>query len=54
LGRILNSLFWEMTAPEPAVLAGIAALMVAAATSAAWLPMRRVLRLDPKRVLRDE
>ncbi len=54
LGKVLNSMFWEMTAPEPAVLAGIAALMLAAAMSAAWVPMRRVLTLDPNRVLRDE
>jgi putative ABC transport system permease protein len=54
LGKFLNSLFWEMTTPEPAVLASIAALMMTAAMSAAWVPMRRVLTLDPNRVLRDE
>ena len=54
LGKVLNSMFWELTAPEPAVLAGTAALMLAAALSAAWVPMRRVLTLDPNRVLRDE
>lgn len=53
LGKILNSLLWEMTVPEPTVLAGIAALMLAAAMSAAWVPARRVLALDPNRVLRD-
>jgi len=54
LGKVLNSLLWEMTTPEPAVLAGIAALMLAAAMAAAWVPMRRVLTLDPNRVLRGE
>jgi len=54
LGKVLNNMFWELTAPEPAVLAGTAALMLAAAVSAAWVPMRRVLTLDPNRVLRDE
>jgi putative ABC transport system permease protein len=54
IGKVLNSLFWEMTVPEPAVLAGIAGLMLAAAMSAAWVPLRRVLTLDPNRVLRDE
>ena len=47
-------MFWEMTTPEPAVLAGIAALMLGAAMSAAWVPMRRVLTLDPNRVLRAD
>jgi putative ABC transport system permease protein len=54
LGKVLNSLLWEMTTPEPGVLAAIAALMLAAAMSAAWVPMRRALTLDPNRVLRDE
>jgi putative ABC transport system permease protein len=54
LGKVLNSLLWEMTAPDPAVLASIAALMLTAAMSAAWVPVRRVLTLDPNRVLRDE
>ena len=53
LGRLLNSMLWNMTTPEPLVLASIA-LMLAAALSAAWAPMRRVMRLDPHRVLRDE
>jgi len=54
LSRLLNNMFWRMTAPDPAVLAGIAALMLAAAAAAAWAPMRRVLRLDPQHVLRSE
>ena len=53
LSKVLNTLLWDMTAPEPAVLAGIAALMAATAMSAAWMPMRRVLTLDPNRVLRE-
>jgi len=54
MAKVLNSMFWEMAVPEPAVLAGIAGLMLAAAMSAAWVPLRRVLTLDPNRVLRDE
>ena len=54
LGRLLNSMFWNMTAPEPMVLAAIAVLMLAAATAAALAPIGRVMRLDPQRVLRDE
>ena len=36
------------------MLAGIAVLMLGAAMSAAWVPMRRVLTLDPNRVLRAD
>jgi ABC-type antimicrobial peptide transport system permease subunit len=54
LSRALNNLFWNMTAPEPAVLAAIAGLMIGAAVAAAWVPMYRVLRLDPQHVLRSE
>ena len=54
LSQLLNSVFWTITRPEPGVLAGIAVLMLGAATAAAWVPMRRVLTLDPNRVLRDE
>lgn len=54
LSKVLNRMFWEMTTPEPVVLAGIAVLMLGAAMSAAWVPMRRVLRLDPNRVLRAD
>jgi ABC-type antimicrobial peptide transport system permease subunit len=54
LSKVLNGIFWEMTTPEPAVIASIALLMLGAATSAAWAPMRRVLTLDPNRVLRSD
>jgi putative ABC transport system permease protein len=54
LSRLLNSIFWNMTTPEPSVLAAIAAMMVGAAGAAAWAPIRRVLRLDPQHLLRSE
>jgi len=54
LRKVPHSLLREMTTPDPPVLAGIAALMLAAAMAAAWVPMRRVLTLDPNRVLRGE
>jgi ABC-type antimicrobial peptide transport system permease subunit len=54
LGRLLNSMFWKMTSAEPAVLAGIAALMLMVAVGAAVTPIRRVLRLDPQFLLRNE
>ena len=54
LSRLLNNMFWRMTAADPVVLGGISMLMVAAALVSAWAPMHRVMRLEPQRVLRDE
>jgi putative ABC transport system permease protein len=54
LSRALNSVFWRMTVADPAVLAAISALMLAAALVAAWLPVHRVTRIDPQETLRYE
>jgi hypothetical protein len=54
LSRALNNMFWDMTIVDPAVLAGISALMLAAALAAAWLPVHRVTRIDPQETLRYE
>ena len=54
LSRALNSVFWRMTVADPAVLAGISALMLAAALVAAWVPVHRVTRIDPQETLRYE
>ena len=39
---------------DPLVFAAIAALMLAAALVAAWVPVRRVTRIDPQQALRYE
>ena len=54
LGRLLNSMFWKMTAPERSVLAGIAAVMLVASIGAAWSPIGRMLTVDLQRLLRSE
>jgi putative ABC transport system permease protein len=54
LSRALNSLFWRMTSAEPLVYGAISALMVVAALGAAWVPVRRVTRIDPQQALRYE
>jgi putative ABC transport system permease protein len=54
LSRAFNSMFWRMTSAEPAVFAAIAALMLAAALVAAWVPAHRVTRIDPQQALRYE
>jgi predicted permease len=54
LSRALNAIFFRMTSADPLVFGAIAALMLAVALGAAWVPARRVTRLDPQRALRYE
>ncbi len=54
LSRALNAMFWQMTSADPVVFSAIAALMLAAALVAAWVPVRRVTRIDPQQALRYE
>jgi len=43
-----------MTSADPLVFSAIAALMLAAALGAAWVPVHRVTRIDPQQALRYE
>jgi putative ABC transport system permease protein len=54
LSKALNAMFWEMTSADPVVFSAIAALMLAAALAAAWVPVHRVTRIDPQQALRYE
>jgi putative ABC transport system permease protein len=54
LSRALNGMFFRMTTAEPLVFAGIAGLMLGVALFAAWVPARRVTRIDPQHALRCE
>ena len=54
LGRALNSVFFRMASAEPLVFVLIAALMLSVALAAAWVPARRVTRIDPQQALRYE
>jgi predicted lysophospholipase L1 biosynthesis ABC-type transport system permease subunit len=49
----VQSMLFQLDAQDPATLGGAAALLVAVAVTAAWIPARRAARLDPARVLRD-
>ncbi len=54
LSRALNAMFWQMTSADPVIFSAIAALMLAAALAAAWVPVHRVTRIDPQKALRYE
>jgi putative ABC transport system permease protein len=54
LGRAVASLLFGVRPADPLVLAGSAALLLAVAGLAAWLPARRAARVDPMVALRSE
>jgi predicted permease len=54
LGRVLASQIPEVAAADPAVLAGAALTLTAAALLASWLPARRAARVDPLQALRQD
>jgi len=54
LGRTLRSLLFEVSAGDPATLAGVALMLVAVSALACYLPARRAVRVDPTRALRAE
>jgi putative ABC transport system permease protein len=52
--RIMQALLFEVGAANPRVLAAVAALLLAVALLASWLPARRASRVDPLTALRTE
>jgi len=52
--RGLRSLLFEVSASDPAIYSGVAALLVLVAAAASWLPARRAAATDPQLVLRGE
>ena len=53
LSRAFNSMFWRITTVDPALMAGIAVVMLVVALIAAWVPVNRVTRIDPQAALRE-
>jgi hypothetical protein len=51
--RAVAGMLFGVTATDPPVLAAVAALMLAAAMAASYLPARRILKQAPGRSLRD-
>jgi ABC-type antimicrobial peptide transport system permease subunit len=52
--RVLTSIVYQATVYDPVVIAGALAAMVAIGTSAAAVPARRAVTVDPAVLLRDE
>jgi predicted permease len=54
LTRVLGSQLYGVSATDPATFAFLAALVLAVAALASWLPARRATRVDPMVALRQE
>ena len=53
LTRLLESLLYHVSAADPRAFAAAAAVQVAVAVVAAWLPARRAARVEPMEALRS-
>ena len=54
VGRLLEERLFEVQAADPVALGGAAAVLLAAAAFASWLPARRAARTDPLQILKAE
>ena len=54
LTRVLQATLYGVSATDPLTFAGAAAVLLAAAALASWLPARRASRLDPAAALHAE
>jgi putative ABC transport system permease protein len=54
LTRLISSLLFGVKALDPLTYVGVAAILIAAAALASYLPARRATRVDPLDALRAE
>jgi ABC-type antimicrobial peptide transport system permease subunit len=54
LTRLMSSLLFGVAALDPLTYAGVAAVLIAAAALASYVPARRATRIDPLDALRAE
>jgi predicted permease len=54
LSRVTRGLLYQTAPTDPVTLAGVVAALGAIALVAAWLPVRRALRVEPMSVLREQ
>jgi putative ABC transport system permease protein len=52
--RLTRSLLYEIAPSDPVTLGSVVAVLATIALLAAWLPVRRALRVEPMAVLREE
>jgi putative ABC transport system permease protein len=54
LGRVLQSLLFEVKPTDPTTFMGVAILLTLVALAACWIPARRAMRVEPMEALRYE
>ena len=53
-GILIANQLYGVSRTDPAVMAGVALILIVAAVLASWLPARRASRVDPSVALRSE
>ncbi len=52
--RVLQSLLYEVSPTDPAILAAVSVLLLVVALLATWIPAHRAATVDPAATLRAE